>query len=173
MRRTLPKKFFARDAVTVARELIGKYLVRDGAGAFMITETEGYDGFDDLASHASRGQTPRNSVMFGRPGVLYVYLVYGFHDMLNIVTGPVGYPAAVLIRGVEGISGPGRLTKKLGISRREHNGMPLGKETGVWIEDWGAGPIADKIKDMPRVGVDYAGPIWANKPYRFVLDIDT
>ena len=97
----LGKEFFDRPATRVARELISKYLVRRVRGkdiALMITETEAYEGFDDRASHASKGETARNRVMFGEAGIWYVYLVYGMHDMLNIVTGAKGYPAAALIR---------------------------------------------------------------------------
>ncbi|PIR82208.1 3-methyladenine DNA glycosylase [Candidatus Kaiserbacteria bacterium CG10_big_fil_rev_8_21_14_0_10_59_10] len=103
MRRTLPTSFFRKKATDIAPALLGKCLVRSMRRATvsaMITEVEAYDGLDDLASHASRGRTPRSAVMFGPPGHWYVYLVYGIHEMLNIVCGPEGYPAAVLIRGV-------------------------------------------------------------------------
>jgi DNA-3-methyladenine glycosylase len=100
----------------------------------MVTETEASTGPDDLASHASRGRTERNEAMFGPPGTFYVYFVYGMHWMLNIVAGPVGYPAAVLIRGVEGIVGPGRLTKAIGITGRL-NAKVASEETGVWFSE--------------------------------------
>jgi len=95
-------------------------------------------GPDDLASHAARGRTKRNKVMFGPPGMFYVYFVYGMHWMLNVVTGPVGYPAAVLIRGIEGIQGPGRLTKALRINGNL-NGRAAGKE-----EDCGSASDQDR-----------------------------
>src|SRR3989304_10562893 len=104
--KTLEKKFFVRPTLTVAKDLLGKYLTIRADGKiqrFMITEVEAYDGFKDKASHASRGKTERNTPMFGEAGVWYVYFTYGMHYMLNIVTGPQNYPAAVLIRGVEGI----------------------------------------------------------------------
>ncbi|HVS79811.1 MAG TPA: DNA-3-methyladenine glycosylase [Candidatus Paceibacterota bacterium] len=166
----LTRDFFERDALSVARDLIGCYLVRKIGGkreARMIVETEAYIGPEDLASHASKGLTPRTAVMFGPGGVWYVYFIYGMHEMLNIVTGPEGFPSAVLIRGIEGAIGPGRLTKALGITR-ELNKLPAARKTGLWIE---AGEkIPDKlVKRTPRIGVAYAGAEWAGKPYRFVL----
>jgi len=166
----LTKDFFDRDTVTVARELIGARLVRNVDGrneSLAITETEAYDGPNDLACHASKGKTARTQVLFGPPGTIYVYFVYGMHNMLNIVTGPEEYPAAVLIRGVEGISGPGRLTKALGITR-ELNDLPLGKTAGLWIEEGKSVPDAS-VERTARIGVEYAGPIWSKKPYRFIL----
>lgn len=131
----------------------------------MITETEAYHGEDDLACHASKGRTKRTAVMFGPPGRWYVYFIYGMYEMLNIVTGPGSYPSAVLIRGVEGFDGPGKLTRGLMI-RGTINAKIAGKATGVWIEDRGMRPL--KIKRGPRVGVAYAGK-WAKKPWRFQL----
>src|SRR6185436_20546414 len=120
MKKVLARKFFERNALTVARELLGKYLVRkvgQKTVAYKITEVEAYIGPHDLASHASKGRTKRTEVMFGHPGHWYVYLIYGMYEMLNIVTDKFNYPSAVLIRGVEGVSGPGRLTKTLKITR--------------------------------------------------------
>ena len=134
----------------------------------MITETEAYDGFNDKASHASRGRTARNSIMFGPAGHAYVYFVYGIHWMLNVVTGPKDYPAAVLIRGLEGLNGPARLTKALGIDK-SLNGKLLGKTSGLWIEPRTVRIPPSKIKASPRIGVDYAGPIWSKKKWRFTL----
>ena len=111
---------------------------------------------------------PRTSVMFGAAGRWYVYFVYGMHEMLNIVTGPVGHPGAVLIRGVEGINGPGRLTKRLGISRTL-NTLPAIKQSGLWIETDGTEIPPGSITATPRIGVDYAGE-WAKKPWRLVLE---
>jgi DNA-3-methyladenine glycosylase len=170
-RRVKAKEFRSRDTVAIARRLLGKYLVHGTPGgevAAMITEVEAYDGPRDRASHASRGRTPRNAVMFGPGGVWYVYLCYGVHEMLNLVTGPDEYPAAVLIRGVEGVAGPGRVTRVFGIDRR-HNGTACAPAGGLWIEDRGVRLRRGAIKAMPRVGVDYAGPVWAGKRWRFVL----
>lgn len=171
MRKVLGKSFFDRSTPEVAEGLIGKYLVRRYRGkniALMITETEAYDGFKDKASHAHRGQTPRNEVMFGEAGRWYVYFTYGMHWMLNIVTGPQKYPAAVLIRGVEGISGPARLTKKLKIDRKLNN-KKANRKTGLWIEDREVRIKKSAISRTGRIGISYAGPYWAKKKFRFVL----
>src|SRR5437899_1922018 len=104
--KVLKKDFFHQPSLVVAKELLGKFLVREYRGetmAYMITEVEVYDGISDLASHAARRMTPRNKVMYGEGGVWYVYLVYGMYEMLNIVTREEGYPAAILVRGVLGI----------------------------------------------------------------------
>lgn len=173
--RALTEKFFNRPTLVVARELLGKYLVRRQGKKlekFIITEVEAYGGFNDLASHASRGKTVRNAPMFSKAGVWYVYFTYGMHWMLNVVTGPENFPAAVLIRGVKGINGPARLTKYLKIDKRFNNKLAISK-TGLWvennskIENWKL-----KIENSPRIGVAYAGPIWSKKPWRFLLLTD-
>ncbi|HEX8993763.1 MAG TPA: DNA-3-methyladenine glycosylase [Candidatus Paceibacterota bacterium] len=167
----LSREFFERAAPIVARDLIGKFLVRKLGGktvAHMITEVEAYDGFKDKASHASRGQTPRNAPMFGSAGAMYVYFTYGMHWMLNIVCGKIGYPSAVLIRGVEGINGPARLTKALSIDRTQ-NTLKLGTTSGVWIEDRDVHIPRTHIQKTPRIGVAYAGEEWSAKLWRFVL----
>ena len=169
--KVLDSKFFDRSAEDVAHDLIGCRLCwrkGDQTLSRTITETEAYIGPEDLASHAARGRTKRNETMFGPPGTLYVYFVYGMHWMLNVVTGAVGYPAAVLIRGLEGIIGPGRLTKAIGITG-ERNGKVASKETGVWFSE-GPQPPRKQIMRSARIGVDYAGSVWALKPYRFKLD---
>ena len=171
MKKVLPKTFFNRDSVKVARELLGKFLVRRLDGevvASMITEVEVYDGFRDKASHAARGKTPRNTPMFGASGNWYVYFTYGIHWMLNIVTREAGYPAAILIRGVAIAQGPARLTKKLHINRAL-NGLPAHRTSGLWIEDRGVKVSPRKIKTAARVGVDYAGPYWARRALRFFI----
>lgn len=109
--------------------------------------------------------------MFGEAGYWYVYLVYGVYEMLNIVTDRKEYPAAVLIRGVFGISGPGRLTKGLHITR-SLNGKQATKKTGLWVEDRGIMVPKGAIYRTPRIGVDYAGSVWAHKEYRFILKDD-
>lgn len=133
----------------------------------MITETEAYDGPDDKASHAHRGETARNEVMFREAGFWYVYLVYGMHHMLNIVTGKKEYPAAVLIRGAGEYDGPGKLAKALRINRQQ-NGKKAGRLGGLWIEDRGVSISKRRIQKTPRIGVAHAEE-WAKKPYRFVL----
>lgn len=161
----------------MAQNLLGKFLVRKVGNkkmSFMITEVEAYDGPYDKASHAYRGKTARNEPMFGEAGMWYIYFVYGMYFMLNIVTGKKDYPAAVLIRGVEGINGPGRLTKILKIDKK-FNGKPAIPKTGLWIESASAGGgrkgikiKKSQIKRSPRIGVHYAGE-WALKHYRFYL----
>jgi DNA-3-methyladenine glycosylase len=136
----------------------------------VIREVEAYDGPEDLASHASKGMTPRNKVMFGPGGVWYVYLCYGTHWMLNAVTGDDGYPAAVLIRTVGKHDGPGKLTKALGI-KSDLSGKSVAEVAcGLWVEDAGTLVRDYEIIAKPRVGIGYAGPIWAAKPYRFCYE---
>jgi len=171
----LPRSFFDRDTRVVARDLVGKVLVhQDGRTrrAARIVETEAYHGPSDRASHARFGPTPRAAVMFGPPGHAYVYRVYGLHHCVNVVTGPEGFPAAVLVRAAEPIEGclhstrgPGNLCRALGIETGLHSGLDL--EAGViWIEE-GEGPVG-RIVRAPRVGVGFAGA-WALRPWRFVL----
>lgn len=167
----LEKSFFEKDTLEVAENLLGKYLVRKIGNkevALKINEVEAYDGFADKASHAHKGKTERNKVMFGEAGNWYVYLVYGMHNMLNIVTGKKDYPAAVLIRGAGDIKGPGRLTKFLKIDKKL-NDKKASVKTGLWFEDRGEVVDKKKIKRTSRIGVDYAGPIWTKKDYRFIL----
>ncbi len=155
----------------VARELIGKYLVRRADGieqAAPITETEAYVGPHDLACHASVGRTPRNEPLFGPPGCWYVYFIYGIHWMLNAVTDEDGYPSAVLIRGVGRWNGPGKLTKALAIDKR-FNTLAIDPASELWIEDRRLRIARSRIKRTPRIGVDYSGH-WAAKPYRFVVE---
>ena len=171
----LTRKFFEKPTLWVAENLLGKVLVRKWRGKEMrafITETEAYRGFNDKASHASRGMTPRNKIMFGKAGHAYVYLIYGMHHCFNIVTERESYPAAVLIRGVllghrmAKLDGPGKLTKSLHIDR-SLNGEDITTSQKLWIEnDGGATPVKFKVKKSTRVGVDYAGE-WAKKPWRF------
>ncbi len=161
-----------RSTVAHARDLLGKYLVRTGeagATAHLITEVEAYDGERDLACHAARGRTARTGVLYEPGGVWYVYLCYGMHEMLNLVVGPRDWPAAVLIRGVDGITGPGRLTKALGIGRGLNATAALAA-TGLHLEDRGVWVPRSLIRATPRIGVDYAGPVWAAKPWRFTFD---
>jgi DNA-3-methyladenine glycosylase len=173
--RKIPLSFFNRPALGVAKELLGCHLVRktkDGIERFMITETEAYVGPHDLASHSSKGRTKRTEVMYQRAGTIYVYLIYGMHNMLNIVTGEKDYPAAVLIRAVENkdghaVTGPGKVAKHLHIDRMINNTL-LGNQSNLWVE-FPSTITKLKITSTPRIGVSYAGPIWAEKKYRFVL----
>jgi len=169
----LPNSFFEAKTLKAAKNLVGKTLVRKIGGKIireLITETEAYVGPHDLASHSSRGKTTRNKIMFREAGTIYVYFTYGMHWMLNIVTEEKNFPAAVLIRGTENFKGPAKLTKALRIDKKL-NGKKLGKKSGLWIESpsQDAPAYRGKIKHATRIGVAYAGKIWASKPYRFVL----
>ncbi len=169
----LPPEFWrGRGTVRLARGLLGKFLVRtrDGvAEARLITEVEAYDGEHDLACHARAGRTPRTATLYRPGGCWYVYLCYGVHEMLNLVTGPEDWPAAVLIRGVAGASGPGRVTRALGIDRRL-DGAEAVPASGLHVEDRGVRVPRKWVRATPRVGVAFAGPVWAAKPWRFVVD---
>src|SRR3569623_1537291 len=128
----------------------------------MISETEAYDGFKDKASHAHRGQTARNSVMFGKPGRIYVYFTYGMHWMLNLICGEEGYPSGVLIRAAGDNSGPARLTRALAIDKTL-NTLTLSKKSGLWVEDRGVKISKKDVELTPRIGIRYAEE-WVEKP---------
>lgn len=176
----LQRKFFARNTLEVARDLLGCVLVRKSASwrsdkeiRALITETEAYMGADDLASHASRGRTPRTELMYGAAGHAYVYLIYGMYHCLNIVTEKGGFPAAVLIRAVaiDGVeykktNGPGKLCKVLGIDRKL-NGHDVTSGEGLWLERGRKIGRADIVENK-RIGVDYAGKSKDNL-WRFTL----
>jgi DNA-3-methyladenine glycosylase len=181
MQKILAPAFFDRPTLVVAHELLGKYLVRkyrNKTVSLVITEVEAYDGPDDLASHASRGKTPRTKIMFGPAGQFYVYFTYGMHWLINVVTGPEDYPAAVLIRAGKyydfkkqeliPVIGPARLTKFLHIMGAQ-NGKIAKHETGLWFEGRGTKVNKRNIAAGKRIGVDYAGSVWRNKRYRFYL----
>ncbi len=169
MRKILGQQFFNRNSKIVAQDLLGKFLVKKLNGkeiSTLITETEAYDGTHDLANHASKGKTKRTEILFGNPGYFYVYLVYGMHYMLNVVADKKDYPGAVLIRGVKGANGPGKVTKFLKIDRKLH-GKVSGKTSNIWLEDRGI--KIKKILKTPRIGVNYAGPVWSKKKMRYEL----
>jgi DNA-3-methyladenine glycosylase len=164
----LKSYFFQRDVLSVAPELLGKVLVKkekENEIKMIITEVEAYDGEQDKACHASKGRTGRVEVMYGPAGVWYIYLVYGMYHMLNVVTGDIGYPSAVLIRGTREISGPGRLSKALSIDK-ELNNKDLSEETGLWIEEGLVVPCEEIVRTS-RIGISYAEE-WVDKPYRFI-----
>lgn len=170
MNKILGPRFFNRPALEVAPELLGKYLVRKAGKreeAFMITDIEAYLGPEDKASHARHGRTLRNAPMWGPAGGIYVYFCYGVHWMLNLVVGKKGDAGAILIRGVEGATGPGRVAKLLQIDKKLSGAM-LGKKSGLWVEDRGVVLGKKDIKRKTRVGVAYAG-VWAKNPWRFVV----
>ncbi|GAB2792609.1 DNA-3-methyladenine glycosylase [Halomonas shantousis] len=186
----LPRDFYARPGLIVARDLLGRYLVRESGNERLIgriVETEAYGGAEDSASHASRGRTLRTATMFGPPGHAYVYLIYGMYDMLNVVTEGEGEPGAVLIRAITPVAGeasmiahrggkrgrelangPGKLVRALNITLAELNRHDVCAGHKLWVE---AGePVADEqIITGPRVGVDYAEPDDRDAPWRFRL----
>ena len=171
MQSPLPLEFFQRTARVVARDLIGRRLVRASGNALIksqIIETEAYEGPHDLACHSSRGRTARTEVMFGPAGCFYIYRIYGLHWMLNVVTGTIGDGAAVLIRGTEHVSGPGRITAALGIDA-SINGRLADHATGLWFETGASSAARIKIKTSARIGVAYAGPVWSKKKLRYEL----
>jgi len=186
----LPKKFFAQSGLTVAKALLGQRLIRQFNGELLsglIVETEAYVGLQDTASHAHRGRTPRNEVMFGQPGLIYIYLIYGMYHMLNVITDPVDYPAAVLIRAIEptvGLSlmhqhrqlkvdhtstkvtnGPGKLCQALAIDKSLNQwDATLGQQ--LWFEQ--TQPVPDEqIKQGPRININSAAPADQVAPWRF------
>jgi DNA-3-methyladenine glycosylase len=164
--RILSPDFFKSDALELAPKLIGKYLVREYEGNIfrsIINEVEAYLGEEDLACHASKGRTPRTEVMYREGGHIYIYLIYGMYYMLNIVTGEKDHPQAILIRGTQEVSGPGRLTKFYHIDKSLNTKLLL-PETGLWLEE---SNIELKYKTTPRIGVAYAKE-WALKPWRYV-----
>jgi DNA-3-methyladenine glycosylase len=186
----LPGDFYARDVVLVARELLGARLVRRLDGCLLagrITETEAYRGEEDLACHARAGRTPRTAVMYGPPGRAYVYFTYGMHWCLNCVTGPDGFPSAVLLRGIfpvtgiehiaarrnhrpqaEWCNGPGKVAQALAIDV-EMNGTDLcTPSSGLWIEPGPAVADADVICG-PRVGINRVAEPWRSIPWRFLV----
>lgn len=152
----LTKDFYLQPATVLAAKLLGKYLVRKtDEGEIIrarITETECYFGEEDTACHASRGLTKRTSVMYREGGVAYIYLCYGIHSLLNIVSGTEGHPEAVLIRAVDGYVGPGKLTKMLKI-KGDLNGENLITSEKLWLED---GENVEEYASSPRIGIDYA-----------------
>ena len=161
--------FFHRDCVDVARDLVGKVLVRrfhDGKQRLRITQTEAYCGESDTACHAHKGRTKRTEVMYAQAGTVYIYLCYGMHWMLNIVTGEQDAPEAVLIRACAGADGPGKLTKRLGITG-ELNRSNVCDCDDLWIEDDGC---ACSVRTDKRVGIGYASEEDQNRLWRFILD---
>jgi DNA-3-methyladenine glycosylase len=170
----LTRGYFNRPTLTVARSLVGKYLIRciDGREiAGKIVEVEAYVGSEDKACHASKGRTQRTEVMFGPAGVAYIYLIYGMYHCLNVVTEREEFPSAVLIRAIELdgelIDGPGRLCRSLQINR-SLNRMDLTTGESLWFEDRGEAVGRRTVGAYPRIGVDYAGT-WAKKLWRFRL----
>ncbi len=166
------REFYLQDTLVVAQGLLGMHLVHEVDGVRRtgrIVETEAYQGPEDQAAHSARGLTKRNAVMFGAPGLAYVYLIYGMWHCMNVVTREAGVPHAVLIRALEPVAGldasthgPGLLCRAMGIDRRLNGADLLG--TQLWIET--GTPAQMEIISSPRIGVNYAGE-WALRPWRF------
>ena len=164
----LDSDFFHRQVDEVAADMVGKILVhRLPDGSLLkerIAETEAYGGEEDLACHASKGRTKRTEILYGESGAVYVYLCYGLHWMMNVITGEKDEPQGFLIRAGEKHDGPAKLTKYLEIDGG-FNGKDICTSPDIWIEDDGFRPA---IKTAPRVGIDYAGEYWKNVKRRFI-----
>lgn len=161
-------EIYSQNAIVLAPQLLGKLLCRNLDGEiikFRITETESYFGEKDTACHAHKGKTERTKIMYENGGLAYIYLCYGIHYMFNIVTGVKNFPEAVLIRGIEGFNGPGKLTKILKINKIL-NGENLADSNKIWLEDNGC---KCNFKATKRIGIDYASDEYKNKLWRFVL----
>ncbi|AFZ45183.1 DNA-3-methyladenine glycosylase [Halothece sp. PCC 7418] len=168
----IPPTFFQQSAITVARQLLGKQLVRQhedySMTRLLIQEVEAYDGVQDLANHAAKGKrTPRNEIMFALGGYFYLYWCYGIHLMLNVVCDQIDYPAAVLIRGAGEINGPGKLTKFLQLEKTL-NGKPVFPDNGLWFVDTGVETKPSEIMATPRIGISKKAGEWRDQPLRFV-----
>ena len=165
----LAYEFYHRDCLTVAKELVGKLLItKKGADekCLRITETEAYFGENDTACHAHKGRTKRSEALYMDAGTVYVYLCYGIHHLMNVITGDIDDPQGVLIRACENAKGPGILTKKLGIDM-SFNRRDIITDDLIRIEDDGS---AFNIKTAPRIGIGYASKEDQEKPWRFILD---
>jgi DNA-3-methyladenine glycosylase len=166
--RRLNEDFFTRDVLVVAPDLLGKNLVINNKlslSRYAITEVEAYRGEEDLACHASKGRTSRTEIMYHQGGHIYVYLIYGMYWMLNFVTGEANNPQAILIRGIEGFNGPGKLSKQLAIDKSFY-GENLCKSERIWLEY--QKPIMD-YTTTSRIGIKYAGEPWISKTWRFII----
>lgn len=163
----MDRDFFRRGVLEVAPELVGMTLVRTFADGSVkrlrITETEAYAGAEDSACYAHKGRTKRSEMLYRDGGTMFVHLCYGMYWMLNIVTGPVGEPQGVLIRGAEGYDGPGKLTKALDIGK-SFDGADVLRCPGLRLEDGGS--MVD-ITCGKRIGIAYAAPEDQEKLWRF------
>lgn len=164
----LDKDFYTLRATDAAPMLLGKFFCRRTADGRVlrrrITETECYFGESDTACHASRGKTKRTETLYRGGGCAYIYLCYGIHSLFNIVTGAEGFPEAVLIRGIEGFNGPGKLTRALEIDV-SLNGEDLTSSNQIWFEEDGFVP---PFTALPRIGIDYADKEDRERLWRFV-----
>jgi DNA-3-methyladenine glycosylase len=165
----LPASFFQQDVLVVAPKILNKTLfckANNEIKSYKITEVEAYKGEKDLACHASKGRTKRTEIMYHEGGHIYVYLIYGMYWMLNFVTGVKDNPQALLIRGITGLDGPGKLTKALGIDKSFY-GENLETSSRIWVAD---SKEIVSYKTTPRIGIDYAGEPWKSKKWRYIVD---
>ncbi len=166
----LTEEFFHRDALVVAPELVGKIIVRRlNDGTIIrerIAEVEVYRGEEDKACHASKGRTKRTEILYGESGLIYVYLCYGIHWLMNVITGEKEQPQGILIRCGDVHNGPAKLTKYLQIDG-SFNGKKIFGNDRIWIENDGFSP---EIKTAPRVGIDYAGDYWRDIKWRYIAE---
>lgn len=166
----LGAEFYRRDCLEVAPALVGKILVHrlpDGTELReRIAEAEAYRGTEDEGCHAAKGKTPRNSILWRESGVIYVYLCYGMHHLLNVITGEPEQPQGVLLRAGCIHDGPGKLTKALQIDKSLNGGSFVTGDI-LWIEDDG---MHCTSHTAPRVGIDYAGEPWKSMPWRWIMD---
>ena len=156
--------FFHRHALEVAPDLVGKLLVHNGI-ALRISETEAYCGESDTACHAHKGRTKRTEVLYADAGTVYVYLCYGMHWLMNVITGDENDPQGVLIRACVEADGPGKLTRKLGITGDQNQGNIVSSDS-LWIAD---DSFQCDIRTDKRVGIGYASQEDQDKPWRFIL----
>jgi len=182
----LSPDFFNRNTLIVAKDLLGIVLYHQKDNVIfkaVISETEVYHGEADLACHCSKGLTPRTKIMYAEAGHIYIYLIYGMYYMLNFVTMPKDFPAAVLVRAVKDLQisydgknfepvnlstdGPGKLTKHLQIDKK-YNGLKLNPENGLWVADENIKIPDNQITTGKRIGIAYAKE-WADKPWRFYI----
>ncbi len=165
----LKKDFYQRDALEVAPALLGKQICRYSSSGniknYIISEIEIYKGEDNLACHASKGRTQRTEIMYHKGGMIYMYLIYGIHWMFNIVTGEENNPQAILVRGINDIMGPGKVTKELDLDKSFY-GVDLASSNKIWINNISS---SIKIYKGKRIGIDYSGNYWKNKNWRFSL----
>lgn len=169
MAKRLGRRLLSQPATVLAPELLGKLLCRrtdQGVLKYRIMETECYYGEEDTACHASKGKTERTKVLYEKGGTAYVYLCYGMHSLFNVVSGKEGHPEAVLIRGVTGYNGPGKLTHAMEIDRAL-NGEDMVISNQLWLEDDGCRP---DYRTAKRVGIDYATEEYRDILWRFIVD---
>jgi len=163
------QNFYSQDVLEVAPRLPGKKIIRIINGnrkEFIIKEVEAYRGTEDMACHASKGRTKRTEIMYHEGGHIYMYLIYGMYWMLNIVTGPKDNPQAILIRQINDVTGPGRVSRELQLDGSFY-GERIFESERIWLEE---GIISPEIQTAPRIGVEYSGDYWRSVPWRFFIN---